>query len=156
MDHRPGGEEQQRLEERVREQVEQAGGVALRAEPERRPRLLRAELPFLLLDECIIEMHIILNGRYILMPEQLLEGVNVTTKHEIAHSKRMAEDVRANTLALRQINPTTKTLKQHVYTTTSQGKTAFTQKHMIFVRITNRQQRIAVLAIPINVEKQSA
>src|SRR2546423_1543119 len=67
----------------------------------------------------------------------------------------MAEDVRTNTLALGQINPATKTLEQHVYPTTSQSKTAFTQKHMIFVRITNRQQRIAVLAIPINVEKQS-
>src|SRR5947209_9786623 len=68
----------------------------------------------------------------------------------------MAEDVRTNTLALGQINPATKTLEQHVYPTLFRSKTAFTQKHMIFVRITNRQQRIAVLAIPINVEKQSA
>ena len=81
-------------------------------------------------------------------PKKLLEIPGI--------GKRMAENVWTDALALGKINPTTNTLKQHVYPTTSQGKTALTQKHMIFVRIANRQQRIAVLAIPINVEKQSA
>ena len=60
--------------------------------------IARTELAFLFLNERIIQMHIVLNSRYILMAENLLQTENVAAEHEITHREGVSEDVRANTL----------------------------------------------------------
>jgi hypothetical protein len=122
----------------------------------KRHAITRAELAFLLLNERIIEMHVVLDGRYILMPQQFLERVNVTTEHEVAHGESMAEDVRADTLALRQISPLANALKQHVHAATSEGKTALAQKNVIFTWVAKLHQAITIRTIAVDVEQQRA
>src|SRR5436305_9699609 len=62
----------------------------------------RAEFALLLLHKRIVEVHIVFDGRYILMPEQLLQRVDVTAKHEVTHGEGVAEDVSTDTLVFRQ------------------------------------------------------
>src|SRR5436305_14827185 len=116
----------------------------------------RAEFALLLLNKRIVEVHIVFDGRYVLMPEQLLQRIDVTAEHEITYSEGMTENVRADTLVFWQTGAITNAMKEHIDAATSQSKTTLAQKHMILVGIAEVYQFIAFGAVAINVEQQGA
>jgi len=59
----------------------------------------RAVLALLGLDRLIVHVHVVLDGRHILMPQQFLEAKGVIAQHQVADGEGMAEDVRADALA---------------------------------------------------------
>src|SRR6266516_127058 len=61
-----------------------------------RQMIARTILPFLLLDQLIIHMHIEANGRQVLVPQKLLKAKGIIAEHKVAQSKRMTKDVRTD------------------------------------------------------------
>src|SRR5215469_10104032 len=57
-----------------------------------------AELAFLGLDIDIVQVHVVLDGADILMPQERLQAENVATEHEVTYRERVPEDVSTDAL----------------------------------------------------------
>jgi hypothetical protein len=57
-----------------------------------------AVLALLGLDRLIVHVHVVLDGRHVLMPQQFLQTKGIIAQHQVANSKGMAENVRADAL----------------------------------------------------------
>ena len=60
--------------------------------------IARTVLALLRLDRLVVHMHVVLDRRHILMPQQLLETKGIIAQHQVANGERMAKNVRADAL----------------------------------------------------------
>ena len=58
--------------------------------------IARTIFAFLLLDRRIIHVHIELDRRHILVPQEFLQAKGIIAQHQVANGKRMAKDVRTD------------------------------------------------------------
>ncbi len=58
----------------------------------------RAVLTLLCLDGLIVHMHVVLDGRHVLMSQQFLQTEGIVAQYQVADRKGMTEDVRADAL----------------------------------------------------------
>jgi hypothetical protein len=58
----------------------------------------RAVLTLLRLDGLIVHMHVVLDGRHVLMSQQFLQTEGIVAQYQVADRKGMTEDVRADAL----------------------------------------------------------
>ena len=56
-------------------------------------------LALLGLDGLVVHMHVVLDGRHVLVSQQLLQAEGVVAQHQVANGKRVAQNVRADALA---------------------------------------------------------
>ena len=60
--------------------------------------IARTILALLRLDRLIVHVHVVLDRRHILMPQQFLQAKGVIAQHQVANGEGMAKNVRADAL----------------------------------------------------------
>src|SRR5690242_5337988 len=76
--------------------------------------IARTVLALLRLDGLIVHVHVVLDRRHIIMPQQLLQAKRVITQHQVPHRKGMPQDMRADAL-VGDARSLAKTREEHFY-----------------------------------------
>ena len=114
-----------------------------------------AVLALLGLDRLVVHVHIVLDGRHVLMPQQFLQAKGIIAQHQVANCEGMAENVRADALLC---NPCTfsNACKEQRDAIDRQRTTRLSQKEMILPGAAPFRQFLLIWPVPIQVVEEIA
>ena len=97
----------------------------------RRQMISRTVLALLILNGRVVHVHVVLDRRHILMPQQFLQAKRVIAQYQVAHREGMPQDMRADAL-VGDPGSLAKTREEHLYPILGERRARLREKHVLF------------------------